>query len=176
MLSKVAMLLLGVISEGEKGAYEMTKMLDQMQMKWWFNIGDSTVYATIKSLEKKSYIAGRSDKQGNMPERTIYTITQEGLKALKETITKVLRQMDFDTTTVSIALNYLYIFSTEESKCLLNQRMSILTQYTQGIEVQLHRMKENGSKPLHIANLIRMRGIVEAELIGTEQILKSIGG
>ena len=53
MLSKPATLLLGIIYEKPLNAYEITKLLDYMNIKWWFNVADSTVYTTLKNLEKK---------------------------------------------------------------------------------------------------------------------------
>ena len=37
-----------------------------MNVKWWFNIADSTVYSTLKALEKKEYITGTTEKVGNI--------------------------------------------------------------------------------------------------------------
>ena len=58
MLSKSATMLLGLITHQPLNAYEIVKTLDYMNIKYWFNIGTSTVYATIKTLEKKQYIVG----------------------------------------------------------------------------------------------------------------------
>ena len=56
MLSKPATLLLGIIYEKPLNAYEITKLLDYMNIKWWFNVADSTVYTTLKNLEKRGLI------------------------------------------------------------------------------------------------------------------------
>ena len=56
MLSKPATMLLGLIYEKPLNAYEITKLLGYMNVRWWFNIADSTVYTTIKNLEKKGFI------------------------------------------------------------------------------------------------------------------------
>ena len=53
MLSKPATMLLGFIYEKPLNAYEIIKLLNYMNVKWWFNIADSTVYSTLKTLEKK---------------------------------------------------------------------------------------------------------------------------
>ena len=58
MLSKPATMLLGLIYEKPLNAYEITKLLGYMNVRWWFNIADSTVYTTIKNLEKKGFIEG----------------------------------------------------------------------------------------------------------------------
>ena len=58
MLSKPATMLLGLIYEKPLNAYEIIKLLNYMNVKWWFNIADSTVYSTLKTLEKKEFISG----------------------------------------------------------------------------------------------------------------------
>ena len=68
-------MLLGLIHERPLNAYEITKWLGHMNVRWWFNIADSTVYATIKTLEKKGLICGNTEKIGNMPDRTVYTLS-----------------------------------------------------------------------------------------------------
>ena len=52
MLSKPATMLLGLIYEKPLNAYEIIKLLNYMNVKWWFNIAGSTVYSTLKTLEK----------------------------------------------------------------------------------------------------------------------------
>ena len=89
MLSKPAMLLLGIIYKKPLNAYEITKLLNYLNIKWWFNIADSTVYMTLKNLEKKGLIKGVIEKVGNMPDRTIYSLTEEGKEELKKSILEV---------------------------------------------------------------------------------------
>lgn len=54
MLSKSATMLLGLITHQPLNAYEIVKTLDYMNIKYWFNIGTSTVYATIKNSREKA--------------------------------------------------------------------------------------------------------------------------
>ena len=78
------------INEDKKiAAYEITKLLNYLNIKWWFNIADSTVYMTLKNLEKKGLIKGVIEKVGNMPDRTIYSLTEEGKEELKKSILEV---------------------------------------------------------------------------------------
>ena len=86
MLSKPATMLLGLIYEKPLNAYEITKLLGYMNVRWWVNIADSTVYTTIKNLEKKGFIEGETEKFGNMPDRTVYTLTVKGEKEFREAI------------------------------------------------------------------------------------------
>ena len=102
MLSKPATMLLGLISHQPLNAYEIVKTLDYMNIKYWFNIGTSTVYATIKTLEKKQYITGKVQKDGNMPDKTIYSITEQGTAVLLDTLRTSFLKFDYDTNVFSI--------------------------------------------------------------------------
>ena len=84
MLSKTATMLLGLINSEPLNAYEIIKKLQFMNVKSWYEIADSTVYATIKTLEKKAYIVGKVQKDGNMPDKTVYSITETGFTELKK--------------------------------------------------------------------------------------------
>ena len=77
MLTKTATIILGIIQKHPVNAYELIKMLSRFQLKDWYDIADSTVYATLKSLEKKQYITGKVQKDGNMPDKTVYSLVRK---------------------------------------------------------------------------------------------------
>ncbi|MBU5439586.1 PadR family transcriptional regulator [Tissierella sp. MSJ-40] len=172
MLAKPAMLLLGMISEGPKGAYEITKMLDCMNVKWWFNISDSTVYSTIKSLEKRKLVSGKAERKSNMPERTVYSISQLGKDELKSSIKEVFMTMDYDTTIYSIAVTYINIFSSFEQVQLFYSRLQMLQEYLPGIENSIKSKQRTGLSVRHIENIIRMKNIVLVEIDSVKKMLE----
>lgn len=175
MLSKPATLLLGIIYEKPLNAYEITKLLSYMNIKWWFNIADSTVYATLKKLEKKGYIEGTIEKIGNMPDRTVYSLTEKGEDELKETIKESIRQFNYDTNIFTIAAFLMEILEKEEMKRLLEERLHILQSYLNGINKQDNELWEREVPATHAANLKRMIDIVNAEISGTKRLLSVCG-
>lgn len=86
MLSKSATMMLGLINKQPQNAYEIIKVLEYMNVKWWYNIANSTVYATLRTLDRKGLIVGVSERNGNMPYRTVYSISDKGKKELKESL------------------------------------------------------------------------------------------
>ena len=173
MLSKPATMLLGLIYEKPLNAYEIIKLLNYMNVKWWFNIADSTVYSTLKTLDKKEYIIGTTEKVGNMPDRTVYTITEKGKSELKNTLKKSILQFDFDTNVFSIVAFFLNFFAAEERQELLQNRIELLQKYRSGIEKQDTLSWENEVSPFHVANLKRMIDLVDAKIIGTKRLLEA---
>ena len=87
MLSKSATMMLGLINRQPLNAYEIIKVLECMNVKWWYDIANSTIYATLRTLDNKGLIVGVSEKNGNMPYRTVYSISDKGKMELKNTLT-----------------------------------------------------------------------------------------
>ncbi len=171
MLSKSATILLGLINETPLNAYEITKRLQTMHIYHWYNIANSTVYATLKTLEKKEYIKGIVEKGGNMPEKTIYSLTQKGKTELLKTLKQSILTFDYDTNIFSIAVFFMDVFPLNERKKLLSDRIDILKKYSDGIGKQLVHLKNNNFSIFIIANIERIQKIVQAEISGTEALL-----
>lgn len=174
MLSKPATLLLGIIYEKPLNAYEITKLLAYMNIKWWFNVADSTVYTTLKNLEKRGLIEGTTERIGNMPDRTIYSLTQKGRDELKESIKESILQFNYDTNIFTIAAFNMDILETETQKDLLEKRLNILQSYLAGISEQNNETWKREVPDFHVANLERMIDIVQAEISGTKRLLSVI--
>ncbi len=173
MLSKPATMLLGLIYEKPLNAYEIIKRLNYMNVKWWFNIADSTVYSTLKVLEKREMILGTTEKTGNMPERTVYSLSDKGACEFQDTLRKSITQFHYDTNIFSIAAFFLNKFTPDEQQVLLRERLRALEKYRDGIEKQVNPLWESEVPAVHSANVKRMIDLVDAEITGTTRILMS---
>jgi len=174
MLSKASSMLLGLINENPLNAYEITKKLQLMNVKQWYNIADSTVYTTIRTLEKKELISGTVEKVGNMPDRTVYCITEKGKSELLNSLKNSILQFDYDVNMFSIATFFIDVFPLEERKGLLKKRLDILNKYLNGIERQIIDMETFNIPKVAVANVQRIRDIVIAEISGTQKLLDVI--
>lgn len=173
MLSKPATMLLGLIYEKPLNAYEIIKLLNYMNVKWWFNIADSTVYSTLKILEKRELISGAIEKIGNMPDRTVYSLSDKGKEEFINTLRASILQFNYDTNIFSIAAFFLNTFTSDEQQKLLQERLDILQKYRAGIEKQVNPLWESEVSALHAANVKRMIDLVDAEIAGTNRLLEN---
>ena len=137
MLSKISTLILGVLYEKERNPYEITKMLHNLNLRKWFNIADSTVYATINTLKKQGLVKGESVKEGNFPEKTIYSITTEGEYELHNAISAYLEQNDPDGSKFDIAIILLHHLSRDEVLQKLKNKLENLEASTYEIKTQI---------------------------------------
>ena len=167
-------MLLGLINEKPLNAYEITKQLQFMNVKQWYNIADSTVYTTIRNLEKKKLISGTVEKVGNMPDRTIYRITEKGKTELLNSLKKSILQFDYDSNVFSITAFFIDIFPVQEQRELLKERLDILNNYLNGIEQQIKEMGTMNTPKIAIANVQRIQYIIIAEIFGAQKLLDII--
>lgn len=59
-------------------AYELTKFVEHICVKKWLKVGTPTIYQNLKKLSSKGYLSTSTVKEGNMPEKVIYTLTESG--------------------------------------------------------------------------------------------------
>jgi len=137
MLSKISTLILGVLCEKERNPYEITKMLKDLNLRKWFNIADSTVYATINGLKKQKLIVGESVKVGSFPAKTVYSITAEGEFELNSTISHYLETTDPDGAKFDIAILLLHHLSRDEVLQKLKVKLENLEATTFEIKNQI---------------------------------------
>lgn len=174
MLSKASVLVLGILGQRPLNPYELIKVLSMFHVDDWFRIADSTVYATIKKLCKGGYIEGELSKNGNMPEKTIYSITERGRKELREQLVNALSTFSYDVLNFSVAALFFDFFEKSEILKLLGERLTFLEKYEQGIENQIHYL-ENGDIPiLFLADIKRNRKIITCEKEVTKDYINEI--
>ena len=91
----------------------------------------------------------------------------------QDTLRKSITQFNYDTNIFSIAAFYLNTFTPTEQRELLQERLSVLQKYRKGIEKQVNPLWESEVSSIHSANVKRMIDLVDAEIAGTNRILKS---
>jgi len=167
-------ILLGIIQQRPVNAYEITKWLSRLNVTSWYHIADSTVYATIKAAEKRGYISGTVEKSGNMPGKTVFSITLSGKKEFITTIENFICNFDYDITPFSISIFFINALERNRAVSLLEQRIDLLNKYQQGIETQVTKMKFQNIPDVFIGNTMQNLYIIEAQLKGATGLLPQI--
>jgi DNA-binding PadR family transcriptional regulator len=73
--------ILGLVGRGGAGAHDLLRLARRGRMLDW--AGESQYYVEPKRLAKLGYLAARREP-GKTRERTVYTLTDKGLDALRE--------------------------------------------------------------------------------------------
>ncbi len=174
MLSKLALLLLGFIAERPLNPYEIKKLFAHLYIDRWFPIGSSSIYAAMKSLVKRNYIVGEKVKSGNMPEKTIYSITSKGKDALHHTLQSYLQEPEQNFSEFNVAIVFLCHLPKQTAMQALRAHHDYLNKDIDGKE-RHYKAKQAEHAP-YLA-LISLKHIIykrEAERKIIEDLLKQM--
>ena len=175
MLAKTHALILGIIAETPVNPYEITKIFDTLRVKDWFPVATSSIYATIRALNSKGYITGEAVKEGNMPEKTVYTVTESGNKALQQAILEYIAKTEYDIQGVDIAIMLLCHIDRGTAQNALEKRLDRLYKGLRGIEGQLHYMEAGGGVPaVGMLAVKHNRNVIEAEIKTMEELIEAV--
>ncbi len=176
MLSKLAALILGIVSEKERNPYEITKMLGHLNTRKWLPLADSTVYATINNLKKHRLIIGRQERTGNLPEKTIYSITPEGEFELHESITNFLEDEVNGPSNFDIGILLMHNLSKPEILMKLKKKLERLESNSYLIRKQILSFEMDPSKIAFtsLSMLKHRMHLIEAELKTIRELIKEL--
>ena len=86
VLSKTALLILGIIASEPTNPYAISKLINWKRTNIKIRVPTQTVYGIINKFKKRGLVSGRRMKNGNMPYRTVYSITPKGEKLIKKNL------------------------------------------------------------------------------------------
>jgi len=77
-VSSVDLILLGLAAGGPRSAYEMQKHVEYRNLSKWVRISTPSIYKKVIRLAEEGYLESRTEREGRMPEKTVYSITPKG--------------------------------------------------------------------------------------------------
>ena len=77
-MSSINLIILGYLKNQEKSAYEMVKEFDVWNITKWLKISNPSIYKNIIKLCDNGYLNSRTIKEGEMPEKTLYSLNEKG--------------------------------------------------------------------------------------------------
>ncbi len=127
-MSTIDLILLGSLCQSPKSAYDLQKQIEARNLSRWVKIGSFTVYKKVVQYEAKGYVVSETVKNGNMPEKTLYTVTPTGRECFREwmirfSLAETRVFLDFNAVIVNMAL----LENGLAAECIKNIRKSIQT-------------------------------------------------
>ncbi|HYE82077.1 MAG TPA: PadR family transcriptional regulator [Clostridia bacterium] len=175
MLSHSSALILGIVAEKPINPYEVKKLLEKIEIKKWLPVAASSVYATIRDLFRKGYIAGEVIKEGNMPEKTSYSITEKGKDVLHDTLVEFLGNTELDSRKFNISSLMLCHLMKEEAVEILNGKISKLENKTLMLGKMVEGFSNNKTIPYIGLSIIKHQlAITKVEMSSIKELLYDI--
>ena len=96
-MATIDLIVLGMLKKESMSAYDIQKLVEYRNISKWVKISTPSIYKKALQLEEKGFIKGDIVKEGKMPEKAVYSLTDTGKK-------------EFERLMLEISANPIHIF------------------------------------------------------------------
>ena len=125
-VSKVEVLVLGLLADERLYGYELLERLRSRGLDLWIDVGRATVYQALRRLEQEGLIAGKAQDGRDGPDRRVFKITRTGRERLRTGVAERLGAEASYEGDSNLALGFSSLLGTEEAKKGLASRQDAL--------------------------------------------------
>lgn len=126
-LTPLGLMILALLREDDMHPYEMIRLMRQRRDDRIVAVTNGTMYHTVARLERCGLLAEVGvDRDGNRPERTTYTLTDEGRTAVVQWVHRELPLLDRPAQ-FRVALAEAHNLPREEVVARLRERVAAIT-------------------------------------------------
>ncbi len=143
----IQIVLLGLLQDQTYHPYEMKKTIIENKWDHLFPVTDGNIYHAIRKLEKHEWVKAEKEEQvNNRPNRTVYSITNEGKTQLSKEIQLVFEQRLKEPRSLYPATLFIHSSNVDEIKeniqswiIELKEENSVQTEYPAQLPQLIHR-------------------------------------
>lgn len=96
-MATIDLIVLGMLKKEPLSAYDIQKLVEYRNISRWVKISTPSIYKKVIQLEEKGLIRGVTVKEGKMPEKAVYSLTDAG-------------EMEFEKLMLEISCKPIHIF------------------------------------------------------------------
>ncbi len=131
-MATIDLIVLGMLKRTSLSAYDIQKLVEYRNISKWVKISTPSIYKKVIQLEEKGLITSHTEKDGKMPEKSVYTLTDAG----KEEFEKLMFEISCKPINIFLDFNAVIVnlesMSKEKQKECLNNiesNMNVLKTY-----------------------------------------------
>lgn len=174
MLTNLSIFILGIITERPTNPYEITKYAEDVSIQNWIQVPKQSVYSSIRALEKSGYIVGKSVKEGKFPDKTVYSITDDGHKAFLGALEDFLGNTRWDYAEFNLSSIFICHLSKERALEVLKKKGNYLKDKEENLSFGLKRFREQAYSETGIHAVRHMQILTQAEIKSVEELIETV--
>ena len=106
-MATIDLIVLGILKKESLSAYDIQKLVEYRNISKWVKISTPSIYKKVIQLEEKGYITSTTVKEGKMPEKAVYTLTESGHRQFEKLMMEISRKpinifLDFNAVIVNL--------------------------------------------------------------------------
>lgn len=163
-MATIDLIVLGILKKESLSAYDIQKLVEYRNISRWVKISTPSIYKKVIQLENKGYITGSIVKEGKMPEKAVYTLTDAGEVEFEKLMMEIASKpvqifLDFNAVIVNLSS----LTDEKQQACLtdIENQVKVLKSY---IEENIS-LKENVPEVPEIGMAVLQQQYVLAQSI-----------
>jgi DNA-binding PadR family transcriptional regulator len=162
------LLFLGLLMEKPKHGYDIKRQIKD-ELAPFIGLEIKSIYYPLKKMEKSGLIKKEIGKEGNWPEKNVYSITAKGRKRFDELITRSFLTIERPYFQLNLSLYFLSYVDREEAKRRLKARVALLKKVRQRI---VDSFEQVHGKPGHLTRIVQHDlDLCDAEILSVTRLI-----
>ena len=106
-MATIDLIVLGMLKKEALSAYDIQKLVEYRKISKWVKISTPSIYKKVIQLEEKGLIKSHIEKEGKMPEKAVYALTDKGEKEFERLMLEISAKsvniyLDFNAVIVNL--------------------------------------------------------------------------
>jgi DNA-binding PadR family transcriptional regulator len=165
------LLFLGLLMEKPKHGYDI-KCQIQDELFTIIGLDIKSIYYPLRKLEQSGLIRKCTGKEGNWPEKNIYSITSKGKNRFRQLISRSFLAIDRPYFQINLSLYFLSYIDKKEAKRRLKTRIMLLNRVKKHLNSSLERIQSEAGP---LARIVRHDlDLCNAEILSVTRLADSL--
>lgn len=144
-MAKNELVSLALLKISPMHAYAINSILEAMGVEHWAQVSRASIYAALNRLEKRNAIEVRLEKVDNMPERKVFSITDEGDMLLRQEVKDAITiTSKAENTLFHLAINLFFGIPVKDGIVWAKERIGSLVNGQKHLQSEIEQMQECG--------------------------------
>lgn len=171
----LALAVLSYLTQGPMHPYEMQRALRENDAARTFKLSYGALYAVVGQLERAGFIEQQeTQRDGNMPERTIYRLTDAGRVEMRDWLRELVAEPQTEYPSFVAALSLIIVLPPAEVIKLLNRRIDRLATERADIRMTIDRAIASGAHPVFLVEDEYRLALMAAEVEFIKRFIQDI--
>lgn len=135
-MATIDLIVLGMLKKESLSAYDIQKLVEYRNISKWVKISTPSIYKKVIQFEEKGFIKSTTVKEGKMPEKAVYSLTDTGEKEFKKLM------LDISAKPIQIFLDFNAVIVNLDSLSPESQTLC-LTDIESNVKILKTYLEEN---------------------------------
>ena len=143
------LLFLGLLMERPKHGYDIKRQIHD-ELVPFIGLEIKSIYYPLKKMEEEGLIKKAAGREGNWPEKFVYSITAKGKKKFEELITESFLSVERPFFQMNLSLYFLGYVDKQTAKRRLKTRIALLKKIQKHLVASREQFKNTTQHLPHI--------------------------